>query len=69
MKKILVLFIVGFSMASCVVVKPYEMVYLNDPDMNLNDRKELKFEKTFRAYREGAAGANGGKAGGGCGCN
>lgn len=69
MKKILVLFIVGFSLTSCVAVKPYEMVYLNDPDMNLNDRKELKFEKTFQAYREGAAGANGGKAGGGCGCN
>ena len=27
------------------------------------------FETTFHIYREAAAGANGGKTGGGCGCN
>ncbi|HQU60405.1 MAG TPA: DUF4266 domain-containing protein, partial [Saprospiraceae bacterium] len=27
------------------------------------------FESYFQFYREGAAGANGGKTGGGCGCN
>ncbi len=56
-------------LSSCVAVKPYEKVTINDPDMTLSTRKEQKFETTFQVYREGAAGANGGKAGGGCGCN
>jgi hypothetical protein len=27
-----------------------------------------RFERNVEVYREGAAGANGGKSGGGCGC-
>ncbi len=69
MKKLIAGIILITYLTSCTTVKPYEMIYLNDPDMALKDRKELKFEKTFQAYREGAAGANGGKAGGGWGCN
>ena len=57
------------TLSACVTVKEYEKVTINDPDMNLVDRKEKKFETAFQVYREGAAGANGGKAGGGCGCN
>jgi hypothetical protein len=57
------------SMASCTVVKEYEKVKLNDPDMELSSRKIDRFETNFHAYREAAAGANGGKTGGGCGCN
>ena len=56
-------------LSSCVAVKEYEKVTINDPDMALSARKEQKFETTFQVYREGAAGADGGKAGGGCGCN
>ena len=37
--------------------------------MELSARKSQKFELNFQAYREGASGANGGKSGGGCGCN
>ncbi|MBI9042697.1 DUF4266 domain-containing protein [Lutibacter sp.] len=55
--------------SSCVVVKEYEKVYLNDPDMVLVDKKINKFETSFQVYREAASGANGGKSGGGCGCN
>jgi len=54
---------------SCVAVKGYEKVYLNDADMKLAARKSKKFVTTFQVYREGASGANGGKSGGGCGCN
>ena len=54
---------------SCVVVKEYDKVYLNDPDMVLADRKCDRNLTTFHSYREAAAGANGGKTGGGCGCN
>ncbi len=57
------------GLSACTVVKEYEKVNLNDPDMELSDRKGKKFENTFQVYREGASGANGGKSGGGCGCN
>lgn len=56
-------------LSSCAVVKPYQMVNINDPDMKLADRKSKKFHSSFQVYREGASGANGGKSGGGCGCN
>lgn len=55
--------------ASCTAVKEYEKVNLNDPDMELSASGAHRFETNFHAYREAAAGANGGKTGGGCGCN
>lgn len=58
---------VAFS--SCSSVKPYQKAKLNDADMILSARKVQKFEQSFQLYREGASGANGGKSGGGCGCN
>lgn len=63
----LVLFIV--AMSACKPVKEYQKMYLNDSDMDLAMRKGQKFENSFQLYREGSAGANGGKTGGGCGCN
>ena len=56
-------------LTSCTLVKEYEKIKINDPDMDLADHKSKKFENTFQVYREGASGANGGKSGGGCGCN
>ena len=44
-------------------------MYLNDEDMQLSNRKIENYENNFESYREGASGANGGKVGGGCGCN
>jgi hypothetical protein len=44
-------------------------MHLNDAEMRLSSRKIQKTEQNFHIYREGAAGANGGKSGGGCGCN
>ncbi len=55
--------------SSCVVVKEYEKVNINDPDMILADKKCDRNVTTMHSYREAAAGANGGKTGGGCGCN
>ncbi|RKR07929.1 uncharacterized protein DUF4266 [Maribacter vaceletii] len=54
---------------SCVAVKEYDKVNLNDPDMILSDKKSDRNISTFHSYREAAVGANGGKTGGGCGCN
>ncbi len=67
--RILLIFLFPVCISSCVAVKEYEKVYINDPDMALVDRKSKKFETAFHVYREGASGANGGKSGGGCGCN
>ncbi len=57
------------SLSSCVHVKEYQKNKLNDADMVLSSRKSQKNELNFQNYREGSAGANGGKTGGGCGCN
>lgn len=54
---------------SCSPVKEYQKNKLNDAEMELAARKSQKFEQNFQSYREGASGANGGKSGGGCGCN
>ncbi len=54
---------------SCVSVAAYQKAYLNDEDMKLATRKVETSEVNFESYREGAGGANGGKVGGGCGCN
>lgn len=69
MKKLSLLIIMIISLTSCVAVKEYEKVYINDPDMGLVSRKIDKFETSAQVYREAASGANGGKSGGGCGCN
>lgn len=68
-KKISFSILIISSLASCVAVKEYEKVKLNDPDMQLTQSDATKMKSTFQSYREAAAGANGGKSGGGCGCN
>ena len=69
MKKLFVIVLIIGSFTSCTVVKEYEKVNLSDPDMVLSQKKVDRFETNFQVYREAAAGANGGKSGGGCGCN
>jgi len=56
-------------LASCQTVKEYQKNKINDAEMVLTSRKVEKTEHNFQSYREGASGANGGKTGGGCGCN
>lgn len=69
MKRLLIIALCALSWQSCTVVKEYEKVNINDPDMKLSARAIERFETNFQVYREGASGANGGKTGGGCGCN
>jgi hypothetical protein len=57
------------TITSCQSVKEYQKNKINDTEMELSARKVQKFELNFQVYREGASGANGGKTGGGCGCN
>ncbi len=67
--KVLLLVSVLAGVSSCVTVKEYQKNKINDSEMDLAARKSEKFEQGFYLYREGASGANGGKSGGGCGCN
>jgi hypothetical protein len=69
LKTILFISISAMVLPSCQTVKPYQKGLLNDSEMELASRKSEKFEQSFYLYREGASGANGGKSGGGCGCN
>ena len=69
MKKVLFLLFTVASLSSCVSVKEFQKSRINDSEMELSARKSEKFEQSFYLYREGASGANGGKSGGGCGCN
>jgi hypothetical protein len=57
------------AVASCTPVKEYQKNRVNDSEMSLSNRKVEKNELNFQSYREGSSGANGGKTGGGCGCN
>ncbi|MCD8443926.1 DUF4266 domain-containing protein [Tenacibaculum finnmarkense genomovar ulcerans] len=61
--------LIALTFSNCVSVKPYQKMYLNDEDMALSSRKIEQYETSSQNYREGASGANGGKTGGGCGCN
>jgi len=60
---------VSCLLPACTTVKQYQKNRLNDSEMELSARKSQKFEQSFQLYREGGSGANGGKSGGGCGCN
>ena len=70
-RKIIPLLLVGaiISITSCTEVKEYQKSRINDSEMSLSTRNVQKNELNFQSYREGSSGANGGKNGGGCGCN
>ena len=59
----------GISIISCAHVKEYQKNRINDSEMSLSNRHVEKNELNAESYREGSSGANGGKTGGGCGCN
>ena len=52
----------------CASVRPWEREHLSLPPMQREVSRCERFERNGEVYREGAAGANGGKSGGGCGC-
>ena len=59
----------SFLVVACTPVKEYQKSRINDSEMQLSARKVEKPEMSFQTYREASSGANGGKTGGGCGCN
>jgi len=59
--------IIFFS--SCLTVKPYQRVYLNDNSMQAGKQSIENFTGHVHNYREGATGGTGSGGSGGCGCN
>ncbi|CAM2065228.1 DUF4266 domain-containing protein [Sulfidibacter corallicola] len=57
------------SGAACSQVKPWQKGTLSLDPMQVDDCMIHRFERNVEVYREGAAGGNGGKSGGGCGCS
>lgn len=66
---VLLVALITMTFASCTTVKEYQKNKINDAEMTFSNRKVEKPELNFQSYREGSSGANGGKTGGGCGCN
>jgi hypothetical protein len=67
--KLILILLVLITVPGCVSVQPYQMIYLNNSDMNLSGSNLDEFNTNFQSYREGAVGGNEGNRGNGCGCN
>jgi hypothetical protein len=64
----IILLFTFFLVVGCSPVKPYQRMYVNDREMNMQQGAR-KFEEQAQVYREGAAGGGSKKGSGGCGCN
>lgn len=70
LKKGIILVILGLAFTSCSnQLKPYERVYVDDPEMQLAPGRSLVFQHYVHSIREGAITASAKKGSGGCGCN
>jgi hypothetical protein len=67
--KISMVFFTMFCLNACVPLKPYERVYVNDPEMQMGTDAGNNFNSYVQSIREGAIPAGTAKASGGCGCN
>ena len=61
-------FLLAAGTGGCATVRPWEREHLSLGPMQREASRCERFERNVEVYREGAAGANGGKSGGGCGC-
>ena len=66
---VLTIYIIALILSSCSSVKPYERVYVNDPEMQMTIDSGKKFSTYVYSIREGATPAGTNKSSGGCGCN
>lgn len=61
--------ILSFSICSCANIPEYKKAFVNDDEMDIGLSDAENLSNNSKTYREGGQGANGGKSGGGCGCN
>lgn len=69
MKKLLIILVSTCFSYSCAMVKPYEMQFINDEDMQFDCDSACSFQNYVESIREGALSAGNSKGSGGCGCN
>ena len=69
MKRIAKILILIIIISSCTTVPEYKKTFLNDDEMEIGLSDIENLSNNSKTYREGSQGANGGKSGGGCGCN
>ena len=67
--RILGLLLLIFTISSCKSIQPYELVYLNDSEMELGADNPKNFENYVESIREVGNPTGGSKSNGGCGCN
>ncbi|MBK7173901.1 MAG: DUF4266 domain-containing protein [Bacteroidales bacterium] len=66
-----VLFLIGLVLlilSSCVSLKPYERIYVNDPDMQMEADAGQQFGNYIHSIRESGRPAGSQVSSGGCGC-
>jgi hypothetical protein len=68
-KKIYIMLALLSALASCKSVKPYDMVYINDSEMQMGNSSGKSYENYIQSIREGATPSGSIKSSGGCGCN
>lgn len=69
MKKLAVRIIILILLSSCASIKPYERIFVNDPEMQMSDDAGKGFNNYIHSIREGATPAGSSESSGGCGCN
>jgi hypothetical protein len=67
--KLAFLAFIAIVFASCTTLKPYERIYVNDPQMQMGNTAPKNFENYVHSIREGAIPTGSSKSSGGCGCN
>ena len=58
-----------FTLTSCTSLPEYQKAFVNEEEMGIGLSSLDNLSNNSKTYREGSQGANGGKSGGGCGCN
>jgi hypothetical protein len=61
--------IITLAISACASIKPWERVYLNDPQMQLGNNTGKNFSNYVHSIREGSIPGGSTKSSGGCGCN
>lgn len=56
-------------LCSCANLPEYKKTFVNEEEMGIGLSEVDNLSNNGKTYREGSQGVNGGKSGGGCGCN
>ncbi len=67
--KFIIVALIYFMSTGCQTLKPYERIYVNDPQMQMDNSAGRNFENYVHSIREGATPPGSAKSSGGCGCN